>query len=54
MDDPKEQVIPTNSCEFEKYLFNALKKFTTLAIKNSIFMQFEPLTLVCSHRFINF
>ena len=37
MDHPKEQVIPTNSREFEKYLFKALKKFTTLAIKHSIF-----------------
>ena len=30
------QVIPINSRELEKHLFNALKKFTTLAIKHSI------------------
>ena len=54
VDNSKEQVIPTNSRELEKYLFNALNQFTKLAIKHSIFMWFEQLTLVCSHQSINF
>ena len=54
MDDPKEQVIPTNSREFGKYLYNKLKNFTKLAIKHSIFMLSEPFSLVCTHQFIDF